>query len=175
MGGRTAKIGMFLVLVLTMSLLVMPFVESQIGGNGPSRGPDIKVEDIEFSDDEPLEDDGITINVTVRNNESVLVQNLTLVYLVDNMEIDNVSGIDLKAGESSTYEVSWEAEPGVHNVSAVLKYNGEMLRESTANKELYVEPKPVGDVSSLLISLGVIVLAVVLIHLLYSVVKEMRF
>ncbi len=174
MPDRAAKLGLLFALVLFMSLLITPIVEGQSGGQGPSFGPDIKVEKLEFSNDEPLEDDEITINATVRNNGSVPVQNFTLVYLVDNMEIGNVSGIALEAGESNTYEISWDAEAGIHNVSAVLKYNDEMLPESSASKELSVEPKPVGDVSSLLISLGVIVLAVILTNLFYSVFKALR-
>lgn len=174
MGDKVPKLVSVIAMILILSLLVVPLVEGQNMEQPTPRAPDIEVKKIEFSHDEPMEDDNITITATVQNNWYVPIQDVTMLILVDNMEIDNVSGIELEKGETGTYEVSWKAGAGIHNVSAVLRYQGEIIPESTASEELTVDPKPIGDVSSLLISLGVIAAAILLINLFYSAVKAMK-
>lgn len=169
---RVTKLIPLFILVFFLSLAVIPLIEAQNGG--PISQPDIKVENIGFSDEEPMEDDNITINATVRNNSTIPIQNATLVFLVNGQEIGNISDIALASDGSETYETSWKTEPGIHNVTAVLKIDGTLIRDSAASKELVVDPKPVGDVSTLLISLGVIALLVLVTSLLYSIVQAIR-
>ncbi len=173
-GKSSRKISILLLLVLMSSLFLVPSAKGQSSGQNPITQPDIKVEKIEFSDGEPMEDDNITITVTVKNNDTMPLQGLTLVFLVDDAEIENISNIRIGAGESKTYKISWKAEGGVHGVSAVLKYNDVMIRKSANNQKLSVKPKPVGDVNSLLLSLGVIAVTVLLTNLIYSVIKALR-
>lgn len=171
---RSGKICLVFAIVFMMGVFIIPSAEGQFGDQIPGGQPDVTIETIGFSDESPMEDDNITMDATVLNNGTMPIKNVTLVFMVDNVEVGNVSDIELNSKTSETYEISWKAESGIHNVSAFLKYQGVTIQESVTSKELTVDPKPVGDVSSLLISLGIVALLVLLTNLLYSVMKAMR-
>ena len=168
------KMFVIFVLLSMSSLLLLHAVKGQMNEQNPIAQPDIIVESIEFSDDKPMEDDNITITATVKNNGSIPLEGLTLVFLVDNMEISNISNVNVDPGQSKTYEINWKTKSGVHSVSAVLEYNGVMIQQSMNFQQLSVKPKPVGNVSSLLLSIAIIAVAVVLTNLFYSVIKAVR-
>lgn len=168
------KMFVIFLIVSMSSLLLLPAVKGQENEQNPIAQPEIIVESIEFSEDKPMEDENITITATVKNNGSIPLEGLTLVFLVDNMEISNISNVNVEAGQSNTYEINWQTESGVHSVSAVLEYNGVMIQQSMNFRQLSVKPKPVGNVSSLLISIAIIAVAVVLTNLFYSVIKAVR-
>lgn len=173
-GEGVKKVCMITAMVFIFTLMFISSVQGQFDQQEPVVQSDLKVEDLEFSDGSPGEDDNMTFNATVRNNGTMPMKNITLVFLVDGMEIGNVSDMALGPKENRTYSISWKAEAGIHNVSAVLKIDGRMLSSSLVSEELTVDPKPVGDIRSLLLSLGMVALLVLLTGLLYSIVQAVR-
>lgn len=166
-----------LVLVIFLilnSVFIIGLVEGQSTSQTQPFQPDLKVKNLQFSDDEPNEDDNITISADVINNSTMPLQRLTLVFLIDGQEISNVSGIGLNPGESKSFDVHWGAESGFHNVSALLKYQGVVLRDSVASKDIGVEPDPIGDIPSLLVSIAMIIIFVFATLVLQSVSKTIR-
>ncbi len=162
------------VFLIINSVLMIGLVEGQSTSQTQPFQPDIKVKNLQFSDDEPSEDDNISISADVINNSTTPLQGLTLVFLIDGQQIGNVSGIGLNPGENKSFEVHWKAEPGFHNVSALLRYQGVVLRDSIASKDIGVEPDPIGDIPSLLVSIAVIIIFVFATLILQSVGKTMR-
>ncbi len=160
----------FLILVLMMGNILFSF---SIRGQDSSP-PDIIVEDILLSDEEPMEGDNITISALIRNNESEPMDNVSMIFYVDNFELGNITGIRLNANESKWYNISWEAQAGDHDVSVVLKYKGMMIQLDKLSKEVSVEPEPIGDVYSLLGAFVVILSAIFTTMMVHSIRKSIR-
>jgi len=163
-----------IVLIIINSVFMIGLVEGQSTSQTQPFQPDIKVKNLQFSDEEPNEDDNITISATVMNNSTMPLQGLTLVFLIDGQEINNISGIGLNPDENKSFEISWKAEPGFHNVSALLRYQGVVLRDSVASKDIGVEPDPIGDIPSLLVSIAVIIIFIFSTLILHSISKTLR-
>ncbi len=163
-----------IVLIIINSVFMIGLVNGQSTNQNQPFQPDLRVKDLQFSDDKPNEDDNITISATVLNNSTTPLQGLTLVFLIDGQEISNVSGLGLNPGENKSFEIFWKAEPGFHNVSALLRYQGVVLRDSVASKDIGVEPDPIGDIPSLLVSIVVILIFVFVTLILHSISKTLR-
>lgn len=172
------SVSIFYLILIVFLLINSVFIVGLVNGQSTSQSqpfqPNLKVKDLQFSDDEPNEDDNITISAIVENNSTMSVQELTLVFLVDGQEIRNISAISLNPGESKSFEVYWKAESGFHNVTALLRYQGVVLRDSVVSKDIGVEPDPVGDIPSLLISIIVVIFFVFATLILQSVSKTFR-
>ncbi len=119
--------------------------------------PGVHVSDIEFSNTEPIEGEEIVIRVTLFNNNSTAISNLTVVFFVDGEDIGNISGISLEAYETRALEQEWTAEGGTHNVSVMMQIGGEPIPTPTYSEEITVT---IGDITSLLLVLAVIVLVI---------------
>ncbi len=119
--------------------------------------PGVHVSDIEFSNTEPIEGEEIAIRVTLFNNNSTAISNLTVVFFVDGEDIGNISGISLEAYETRALEQEWTAEGGTHNVSVMMQIGGEPIPTPTYSEEITVT---IGDITSLLLVLAVIVLVI---------------
>ncbi|MEF8836190.1 MAG: CARDB domain-containing protein [Candidatus Thermoplasmatota archaeon] len=169
---RSYRVFVFLILVLIMGNIVFSYSTRGQEQDAPGQ-PEIIVEDIQLSDEEPMEGDNITISALIRNNKSE-VNNVTMIYYIDSFEIGNITGIQLNAGESKWYNISWEAQAGDYDVSVVLKYRGMMIQENKLSKEVSVEPEPIGDVYSLLVSFVVILLTVFVSIIIHSLRKSIR-
>ncbi len=117
----------------------------------------VHVSDIEFSNTEPIEGEEIVIRVTLFNNNSTAISNLTVVFFVDGEDIGNISGISMEANETRVLEQEWTAEGGTHNVSAIIQIGGEPIPFPAYWEEITVA---IGDITSLLLVLAVIVLVI---------------
>jgi hypothetical protein len=106
---------------------------------------EILIENIEFSNNEPTEDETVTIYVTVRNNGYQSVNDLTVIIFVDCQEICNITGIDLNANESRTLMFNWTAQKWDHSVGAMSATNDTSLPQTWVEKKIYTEPKPIGE------------------------------
>lgn len=162
------------VFLMFNSIFMTVLVEAQSTNQNQPLQPDLQVKNLRFSDDDPNEDDNITITATIVNNSTMPFQGLTLVFLIDGQEIRNISDIGVNPGENKSFEVYWKAESGFHNVSALLRYQGVVLRDSITSKDIGVEPDPIGDIPSLLISIITIIVFVFATLILQSVSKTLR-
>ena len=174
--GKSVSIYSLVLIALLMlnSVFIIGLVEGQSINQTQPFQPDLKVKDLQFSNDEPNENDNITISATVVNNSTMPIQGLTLVFLVDGQEISNISDMGLNPGENKSFQIFWKAESGFHNISALLRYQGVVLRDSIASKDIGVEPDPIGDIPSLLVSIAVIITFVFATLIIQSVSKTLR-
>ncbi|MFW5945483.1 MAG: CARDB domain-containing protein [Candidatus Natronoplasma sp.] len=163
----------FLILVLMMGNIVF---SSSIRGQdlGAASQQEIIVEDIQLSDEEPMEGDNITISAQILNNGSKQVKNVTMIYYIDDFEIGNITGIQLNASQSKGKNISWEAQAGDYEVSVRISVGGKMIPDSKVSKEVSVEPEPIGDVYSLLVSFVVILLMILTTIIIHSIRKSIR-
>ena len=107
-----------------------------------------------------MQDDEVNVTATILSDMLFPVANVTVVFLVDQKEIGNVTDISLQPGEPEEVTTVWVATAGTHEVKAVVSLNGIPLQDSAARIEVFVEAKPVGDVATLLYGLLAIALAV---------------
>jgi len=148
-----------LILLLLTVLLAMPVAMADNGGGQPPQ-MDISITDIGLSDPEPVQDDEVTVTATVVSNMTGPIHNVTVVFSVNRQVVGNVSGLTLMPGTPLEASINWTASTGINLVTAKVVVQGMPLDDSTASIEVYVEPKPVGDVSTLLYALLAIAIVV---------------
>lgn len=170
---RFCRVFVFLILVLIAGNIFFSFSARGQEQGAPGQ-PEIIVEDIQLSDEEPMEGDNITISALIRNNELKPIDNVTVIYYFDSFEIGNKTGVQLNANESEWYNLSWEAQAGDHDVSVALKYRGMMIQGDKMSKEVSVEPEPIGDIYTLSISFVVILSAIFATMVVHSIKKSVR-
>ncbi len=158
--GRKGRAGTQLVLaiILATGLLAVPAALADNGGG--STQMDISVTEVRIDVEEPMQDDEVNVTATVLSDMLFPVANVTVVFLVDQREIGNVTDITLQPGVPEEATTVWVATAGTHVVTAIVSLNGIPLQESAASTEVYVEAKPVGDVATLLYGLLAIALVV---------------
>jgi len=112
---------------------------------------DIKITNITFSNDKPLEGEEITIYATVLNNESIRVSNITIqFFIMSEIEQRKIMNLTLEAKESLTVNITWIAKKWEHTVMVgVSIVEDTILMGSMMEKKIWVEAKPVGDLPTL--------------------------
>ncbi len=124
-----------------------------------------------FSSANPSDGDVITISVTVHNNATFPISNVTLAFYVDYVEIENVTGINLEANSSSNQEIDWTTESGTHTISAMLRVNDMPLPATEISSEIEVA---LGDPISLIGALILIVAVVFITPLVPSIFEKLK-
>ncbi|NOQ53396.1 MAG: hypothetical protein GQ558_02185 [Thermoplasmata archaeon] len=159
---------MVLAIILATVLLAVPAALADNGGGPPQS--DISVTEVRIDVEEPMQDDEVNVTATILSNMTV-PRNVTVVFLVDKMEIGNVTNITLQPGVPEEATTVWVTTAGTHVVTAIVKVGGVTLPDSAASTEVYVEAKPVGDVATLLYGL----LAIALVVLGMAIVPSILF
>ena len=161
------------IMTLLFGIMLVPAASAQ-NMNPPMQMPSLELEvtAIEFSNTDAIEGQDVTITVTIENlNSTMAVDNITLSLYLDYEIVQNFTGISLGSAESATYEYVWDSTSGIHNVTAML-VDGEMpLPDTQVSEELVVG---LGDLSTILIALLVLALAVLVIAALPSVFAMVR-
>jgi len=118
--------------------------------------PDVTITNLTFSQSEPKEGENITIFVTLRNNESFPITDLTI-RLVNLRLEQNISEkqVSIDENDEKTIDFNWTAQGGSNSISALLIPEVVDLEEpiDSMSKEIWVEPEPIGDVYSPLFAL----------------------
>jgi len=147
-------------LAFSAILVTIPSISAENGGKQVS-APDIKITNISFSDDEPVEDEEITIYATILNNGSMPVSNITITFYVDLKAMGNATDITIKANESIIVNITWVAEKWNHNISAMVSIGDTPLMNTKIGKDVYVDAKPIGNIQSLVLALIIIFIIVI--------------
>ena len=171
---RKLVIPIVCVLISLSVILPSPAIAKQDDGDpkpAPERPP-VFVERINFSNGNPNEDDKIVIYGTLRNNESRDISNITAVFLIDGKEIGNVSGLKIEGNGSLVVEQTWQAKKYNHTISILVKMNGQILRDSQLSKGIYVEPAPIGDFTTPILLLALLMLMIFLTGVSPSIVER---
>ena len=159
-------------MVILFGLLLMPVADAQMGQPGQMPVPELEVTAIEFSNIDAIEGQEVTIFITIENmNSTMTVDNITLSLYLDYGIVQNFTDIPLDGAESATFDYIWNSESGTHNVTAMLIVNDMPLPDTQVSQELEVG---LGDLSTIIIALLVIALAVLVITALPSVFAMIR-
>ena len=159
---------MVLAIILATVLLAVPAALADTPGGG-QQPVDISVTEVRIDVEEPMQDDEVNVTATILSNRSF--DDVTVVFLVDQREIGNVTNISLVPGVPEEATTVWVTTAGTHVVKAIVSLNGTPLPDSDSSIEVYVEAKPVGDVATLLYGL----LAIALVVLGMTVVPSIIF
>lgn len=133
--------------------------------NQPFPPDDLKVSitNLTFSNSEPKEGENITIIVTVRNNGSSPIPNLT-VRLMNLRFEENISQkqFSINGSEELTFNFNWTAEGGRQTITALLILDTPGSKETIGRieEDIWVEPNPIGDVYSPILALALIFIVV---------------
>jgi len=134
------------------------------GGSGSGQVAQIglNVTSISFSNDNPMEGQQITITATLFNTGSRAVDNATINFQMDQQQaIGNVTGISIGAGETENVSITWIAEKWDHAITGMILIAGTPLINSVLTVGIEVRAEPIGDTTSIFLTLGAIVLIVV--------------
>jgi len=153
-------------LVLSLIFLVGAGLPQAVAQSTPrsSHGAQsgLNITQVTFSDDNPMEGEEITITATLTNNGSSTVDNVTVSFQVDQRDvIGNVSGITIGPDEARDASIRWVAEKWDHAIAAVVLVDGAPLMDVAQTAEIAVRAEPIGDIQSLFLALGIIMLTVV--------------
>lgn len=143
-------------LTLLCSLQTMPLTIADEGNTQHGLQPDVKITGITFSNDNPEEDEEITISATVWNNNTMNITNVTITFSYDTTAIGNITNLLIGAKENMTINVTWKAVKWNHEISVMVSIDGMPLKDSMMSKEITVNAKPMGNVLSLVIALMIV-------------------
>jgi hypothetical protein len=161
---RMFAMPIMLTLICLMGALPLTGTSAAGGGAPPSQMGPVLVQDLGFSEKEPVEHDEITLNATLVNNVSIELSNITVHFLVDMKEIGNISGLQIGINGSLAVQQRWKASKYNHTVSVLVSVDGQLMRDSQINKGIYVEAEPIGDFTT-----PVLLIAALLLTLLATV------
>ena len=126
----------------------------------PMLKPDLNIStnDIVFSDNSPVVGETVYINVTIRNIGNTNATGIVIGFY-DNISFENLTLISneiipiLNASEEKIVSISWEPDPGWHNISVIVDEVNNIYEENELNnvayKELYVNDLTPPIISSL--------------------------
>ena len=97
--------------------------------------PDLIIDSITWSPEDPSESDNVTFTVTIKNQGSGRTDYSSVAYHIDDtyMTIDSVVPIDPGASANRTF--TWTAEGGSHAMKAVVDFNNEVTETDETNNE----------------------------------------
>ena len=163
---------MFLMVALSGVLLMPMSSAQQMDSPMQMPSPEIEVTSIVFSDTDAIEGQDVTITITIENmNSTMNVDDITLSLYLDYEIVQNFTVASLAGGDSETFDYIWDSESGTHNVTAMLVIEEMPLMDSQVSEELVIG---LGDISSILIALLVLMLAVLIVVALPSMFAMMR-
>jgi len=97
--------------------------------------PDLFIEAITWSPENPSKGDTVTFNVTITNQGSGKAGNSRVAYYIDDTYLTSasVSPIDPSATDSKAF--TWTAKAGSHDIKAVADYNNDFTESDEDNNE----------------------------------------
>ena len=131
--------------------------------------PDVAVLNISLSPSSPREGDEIRIVAQVGSNETLPVANITVHFLVDQLEIGNVTSVNLEPGGRREVSTNWTAVKWDHMVTATLDVGGMPVLGGTLTRVFSVEAEPIGNVLTLVYALASVIIVLLMIAIAPSV------
>jgi hypothetical protein len=157
-----------IVVLLQLAALTVAQIPERDPGSLPIQ-PRLGVDNITFSEEEPLEGETLTIWARIVNNDTLPVANLTVHFLLDQDEIGNATALSLEPRSAFDAELDWIAEKWTHAVTVTVDVGGQPIPGAMATRMITVKAEPVGDVPTLLYMLGSILAVLVGITLAPSI------
>ena len=160
--------------VLIVSLLILATMVP-CGGQGqpPVQPgvplPDVAVLNISLSPSSFREGDEVRIVAQVGSNETMPVGNITVHFLVDQLEIGNVTSVNLEPGGGREVSTNWTAVKWDHLVTATLDVGGMPVLAGSLTRVFSVEAEPIGNVLTLVYALAFVIIVLLLVAIAPSV------
>lgn len=88
--------------------------------------------DIKFSDESPVEDATITINVTIANDGNENATDVVIQFLDDGVEIDNAT-INISGLSTGVANVTWTAQIGPSNITVIADADNAFAESNESN------------------------------------------
>ena len=170
--GNNAKKLTYLAVTLTILFTIM-IVSTNTAGQGYGMSPDVKVTNIMFSDDNPLEDEEVNITATIRSNSTMNVTNVTIIFLCDMSPIGNQTNLTIEAGKNITVNITWKAIRWNHEISVMVNIDNVPLKNSTLSKNISVRAKEIGNIPIVILALFVIVVVIIVIAITPSLYERL--
>lgn len=134
----------------------------------------INITKITFSNDDLIEGDIVEINVTIENTGPWAVNNINVSIFVDSQEIANITGIKLKPHEVLTLSCNWTAIKWNHSIGAMISIKGVPLPQLAMERNIYIEPKPIGNIQAILLVLGLMLMIMFPVILVPSIINFLK-
>ena len=143
------------------------------GSQGAQSG--LNLTEITLSDENPMEGEEVSISVVLTNGGPRSIDNVTVSFQLDSRDIiGNVAAITIEVDESKVIAIPWIVEKWDHVVTGMIIMNGAPLMDRTVSAEIAVRAEPIGDVQSLFLTLGFIMLAVIAVIVAPSIWFRIR-
>ena len=97
--------------------------------------PDLIIETITWSPEEPSESDTVTFSVIIKNQGSDRTGSSRVAYYIDDAYLTSALVNPIDAGASANETFSWIAQGGSHAIKAVADSNNEVTESDEANNE----------------------------------------
>jgi len=129
---KKIKWNMFVTLIIGLAfLLCMQTISlAAMGDEYTQPQPDIKITSIAFSNDNPDEDEEITISATVWNNGTMNITNASVTFSYDMITIEQIANLSIGAKKNITVNTTWKAVKWGHNISVMLSVDGIPVKDS---------------------------------------------
>jgi hypothetical protein len=131
--------------------------------------PDIAVVNISLSSPSPLEDEEVRITALIASNETLPVGNITVHFLVDQVEIGNATSVNLAAEGRRDISTNWTAVKWDHIVTITLDVGGIPILGGALSVVFSVKAEPIGNVSTLVYALASVIIILLAIAIAPSV------
>lgn len=151
---------MIITILFSAILWTIPTTRAQ-NGDVPASTLDVKITNITFSNDGPVEGEEIRIYANVLNNGTQSANNITITFYVDSEAIANTTDTTINANESITVNCTWIAEKWSHNISVMISNGNIPLTNTRIANDIYVDATPIGNIQSLILALVVIFIIVI--------------
>ncbi len=110
--------------------------------NFTTLAPDLIIQNITWSPDNPSKNDDVTFTVGIKNQGSGRADNSHVGYYIDGEYLSSASVAVLESGASENYTFAWTAKEGSHAVKAVADYNNWLFESDETNNEKAVNFSP---------------------------------
>jgi len=100
--------------------------------------PDLTIEAITWSPENPQESDNVTFTVTVRNQGDGGAFNFHIAYYIDGTKLTSASVSEVAANTTANMTFNWIAEAESHAIKAVADSDGEVAEDDETNNERMV-------------------------------------
>jgi subtilase family serine protease len=97
--------------------------------------PDLIIETITWSPEEPSESDTVTFSVIIKNQGSDITGSSRVAYYIDDAYLTSALVNPIDAGASANETFSWIAQGGSYAIKAVADSNNEVTESDEANNE----------------------------------------
>jgi hypothetical protein len=141
---------------------------------GPALPPSVKLGNITFSIENPLEGETLQIQSSITSNQTIPLSNLTVHLLIDQVEIGNITDVVLEPMENKSIIFDWEADKWTHVIMLSVEQGSSPIPGAIVIESITVEAKPVGDLKTLIFYLVLISIFILGITVSPSLIAHFR-